>query len=141
MNLAGEGACPCIEKKTVKITCKAPKLATLGTTEVSETAGCNLGDCKCYWKDWTPWSGCSKNCGGGYKVRCKQQDCAANAGKGTDYGSADLKAVLDPCDKGNKQPDCGKNGWCSSDEWGEATCECDTGNFFIKDKTDRKSVV
>jgi len=142
VDLAGEGACPCIEKKTTQITCKAPKVGTEGTTEVSETAGCNLGDCKCFWKDWTPWSGCSKKCGGGYKVRCKMQGCASEAVSGvTDYGDAKLKAALDPCDKGNSDlPDCGASGWCSADEWGEATCECDTGKFFIQDMNEKTKV-
>ena len=133
------GSCPCIEKKTMMVTCKAPKVASMGTTEVSETAGCNENDCKCYWKDWTPWSACSKKCGGGYKVRCKMQGCASEIGN--DYGSAAMKAALDPCDKGNKNlPDCGQNGWCVANEWGEPTCECDTGAFLVKDETVKKKI-
>ena len=45
----------------------------------------------------------SKKCGGGYKVRCKMQDCAStNDITTSDYGNAKLKALLDPCDPENK---------------------------------------
>jgi len=47
---------------------------------------------------------------------------------------------MDPCDHRNKDlPACGKSGWCVSDEWGEATCECDTGKFFVKDAVKSKA--
>merc|ERR1711881_752818 len=97
---------------TLEMTCSGKAKAT-GTTEVSETAACNMGDCKCYWEDWTPWSACSKKCGGGYKVRCKMQQCASSLGQ--DYSDPKLKAAMDPCDPANADlPNCGKNGWCIS---------------------------
>jgi len=136
------GSCPCIEKKKMTVTCKSKKTKGTGTTEVSETASCNMGDCKCYWEDWTPWSACSKKCGGGYKVRCKMQQCASTLG--TDYNDPKLKAAMDPCDPSNADlPSCGKSGWCTADEWGEPQCSCDTGMFFVQDKTvtDRTSGV
>jgi len=77
--------------------------------------------------------------GGGYKVRCKTQTCASNfAGAKTPNSYADpaLKAAMDPCDPSNVDaPACGVNGWCVGDEWGEASCACDTGKFFVQDKT------
>jgi len=50
------------------------------------------------------------------------------------YADPALRAAMDPCDPANvDRPDCGENGWCVGDDWGEATCACDTGKFFVQD--------
>lgn len=91
---------------------------------LSETENCNVHECPvdCVVSDWSEWSNCDKNCGGGKQKRTRVvEKNALHGGK-----SCPLLEEVREC---NTQPcpvDCKVGPW---DEWNTCSEECGTGTM------------
>jgi len=86
------------------------------------TMQCNQIKCPvhCRVSQWSGWSACSKECGGGLKTRTRNVITQpANGGESCDAVSEDV-----PCNTGSCDRDCSLHGWT---RWTGCTQACDGG--------------
>lgn len=126
------GACTCTGLRerhrnilTHYATCGKPCIgAKAMTQECQPDCGHKAVDCEL--SDWSLWSDCSKDCGGGQQYRTKKVlQQASNGGRAC---NGDLKEIQ-PCNQGhcNIATDCLLAEW---DEWSKCSATCGGGQQF-----------
>jgi hypothetical protein len=83
--------------------------------------GCNDFPCPqdCVLDEWSEWSGCSKDCGGGIKARSRVQEVEAKNG-----GTCDKTEEAVSCNDGACDADCNLGFWT---EWSDCSRACGGG--------------
>eukprot|EP00927_Polykrikos_kofoidii_P046142 TRINITY_DN40342_c0_g1_i1.p1 TRINITY_DN40342_c0_g1~~TRINITY_DN40342_c0_g1_i1.p1 ORF type:complete len:1783 (+),score=246.39 TRINITY_DN40342_c0_g1_i1:177-5525(+) len=88
---------------------------------------CGSRNVDCIFGDWSPWSECSRSCGGGTKTRERQVAVrASDVGKQCDGDLVILRGCASTACPGHVPTDCEWSAWS---DWSSCTRPCGGGNF------------